>query len=262
MARKFHPPRRTLRLRCALRRIAPADNPVRIFQRSHRVKVRLRFPVRNRQILGNGLFRRPHQTHGERHLRVLETKVGWQLQIVFLPKSQCRLHCLHRPVEIVEFDQPLGPQQKLVQQDLRWELVPFSCSGCKPEKREEDRETTKRVPDHSAFPPGWRSEIASLSDWCAPPRFRAATAGVRSKGSRATGHRPRSDSSRNTAMRLPREKVASAVGGEVPGAEREVQRGERRGDGDDEARGPSPRGTPRGPKRGWRHQPGAAFPQG
>ena len=133
MARKFHPPRRTLRLRCALRRIAPVDNPVRIFQRSHRVKVRLRFPVRNRQILGNGLFRRPHQTHGERHLRVLETKVGWQLQIVFLPKSQCRLHCLHRPVEIVEFDQPLGPQQKLVQQDLRWELAPFSCSGCKPE---------------------------------------------------------------------------------------------------------------------------------
>ena len=50
--------------------------------------------------------------------------------------------------------------------------------------------------------------------------------------------------------------------GERAVAEREVERGECRADGDDEARWPDPRGTPRGAERGWRHHRGAAFPQG
>ena len=50
--------------------------------------------------------------------------------------------------------------------------------------------------------------------------------------------------------------------GERAVAQREVERGAVRGDGDDEAPGSGPRRTPRGPGHGWRQQPGTAFPQG
>ena len=50
--------------------------------------------------------------------------------------------------------------------------------------------------------------------------------------------------------------------GERTVAEREVERSEGCGDGDDEACGPGPRGTPRGPDCGCCHHSENAFPQG
>ena len=78
---------------------------------------------------------------------------------------------------------------------------------------------------------------------------------------RSSCGRPRGDPAHDSDAR-PRRDGELGKPGDRAISEREVERAEGRGEGDDEARGPGPRGTPRGPERGWRHRPGAAFPQG